>query len=257
MARAGSNDQTIDDGRRNDARNGRQEFMRRISAMMAILAAALCVAWQSAPKSAEGELESVLSRMDASSQSFRSAQSAFEQELYLKVTEDKEIQQGHIYFHRGDHGTDVSVVVEGPGARQIVFKDGRARMYQPKLDQITEYETGKNKSDIEAFISLGFGGRGHDLLKSYEVRMDGWETVETIKVARLELTPTSAKQRGMFSRIVLWVDPERDVLVRQQLFEPSGDYRLVRYSDIKLNHKLPEGVFSIKTTSHTTTVKPG
>jgi outer membrane lipoprotein-sorting protein len=234
--------------------------MKRISVMMALLAATLLAASQAAPGGAGGELESVLSRMDAAAQSFKSAQSAFEQELYLKVTEEKEIQKGQIYFRRGDHGTDVSVVVEGPGARQIVFKDGKARMYQPKLDQITEYETGKNKSDIEAFISLGFGGRGHDLQKSYEVRLAGWETVEAdkpVKAARLELTPTSARQRGMFSKIVLWVDPERDVLVRQQLFEPSGDYRLVRYSEIKLNRKLPEGVFSIKSTSHTTTVKPG
>jgi outer membrane lipoprotein-sorting protein len=231
--------------------------MKRIAGIVVLLAAMLGVPQQSPSASAGGDLEAVLSRMDVAARSFKSAQAEFEQEHYLKVTDETELQKGRIYFHRGDHGTDVSVVVEGPGASQIVFKDGKARMYQPKIDQITEYETGKNKADIEAFVSLGFGGRGHDLLKSYEVRMTGWETLEKIKTAHLELTPISPKQRGMYSRIVLWVDPERNVLIRQQLFEPSGDYRLVRYKSIQTNNKLPDGVFSIKTTSHTRTVKPG
>ena len=49
-----------------------------------------------------------------------------------------------------------------------------------------------------------------------------------------ELVPKSEKVRNTFDHIWLWIDPSRGVSVQQQLFEPSGDYRLAKYSDIQL-----------------------
>jgi outer membrane lipoprotein-sorting protein len=67
----------------------------------------------------------------------------------------------------------------------------------------------------------------------------------------MELTPKSAHLRNNIARILLWIDPGRGVSVQQQFFEPSGDYRLARYSDIQINQKLPENVFKLKTTPKT------
>ena len=50
---------------------------------------------------------------------------------------------------------------------------------------------------------------------------------------------------------MLWIDPARVVSVQQQFFEPSGDYRLAKYSDIQINQKLPDSVFKLKTTGKT------
>jgi outer membrane lipoprotein-sorting protein len=219
--------------------------MLKANLQLAILLAAIFgLGLRSAPAAAD-DLESVLAQMDKGAAAFRSAQADFDQEFFMMITGDTEIQKGQIYFHRTEKGMDVAVEIRGPGARKIVFKDGKARMYQPGIDQITEYESGKNKSDIEAFISLGFGGNRQDLLRSYEVKLEGWETIDKIRVARLELIPRQQRMRGMFNRILLWVDPERDVLIRQQLFEVSKDYRLARYSNIKLNSRIPEGAFSL------------
>jgi len=44
--------------------------------------------------------------------------------------------------------------------------------------------------------------------------------------------------------------------VQQQFFEPSGDYRLAKYSDIEVNQKLPDNVFKLKTTAKTRVVSP-
>jgi outer membrane lipoprotein-sorting protein len=54
----------------------------------------------------------------------------------------------------------------------------------------------------------------------------------------------------------LWIDPERDVLLKQQFFERSGDYRLAHYSNMKLNQKVSEEVFHLKTNGNTKTVTP-
>jgi hypothetical protein len=55
----------------------------------------------------------------------------------------------------------------------------------------------------------------------------------------------------MFPHIVLWIGVG-GVSVQQQFFQQGGDYRLSKYSDIQLNHKLPDSVFKLKTDGKTT-----
>ena len=106
------------------------------------------------------------------------------------------------------------------------------------------------------------GGGGHDLLKSYEVKSLGPETVDGVATEKLELIPKSDRFRNNIARILLWIDPARGISVQQQLFEPDskggsdGDYRLAKYSEIKIKQKLPEDVFKLKTTKKTKFVSP-
>jgi hypothetical protein len=44
--------------------------------------------------------------------------------------------------------------------------------------------------------------------------------------------------------------------VQQQFFEPQGDFRLAKYSSIKLHEKIGNDVFQLKTTGKTQTVTP-
>ena len=62
--------------------------------------------------------------------------------------------------------------------------------------------------------------------------------------------------RNNIARILLWIDPARGVSVQQQFFEPSGDYRLAKYSDIQINQKLPDNVFKLKTSGKTKFLAP-
>ena len=107
----------------------------------------------------------------------------------------------------------------------------RFRSTRPKIDQVTEYNTGKDRAAFESFLVLGFGGSGQDMLKSFDVTYGGTEKVDGIDTAKLDLVPKSEKVRNTFDHIWLWIDPARGVSVRQQLFAPGGDYRLATYSD--------------------------
>ena len=127
------------------------------------------------------------------------------------------------------------LISSGPAPKQVVYKDGKVRIFEPKINQVTERDVSKNKSDVEAFLSLGFGARGDDLLRDYEVKMAGWELVDGVKTAKLELIAKNEKLRQTYNKIVLWVDPQQDVLLQQQFFEPSGDYRMAHYTNMKLN----------------------
>jgi outer membrane lipoprotein-sorting protein len=80
--------------------------------------------------------------------------------------------------------------------------------------------------------------------------------VQGVNAAKLDLTPKSPKVRAMFNRIILWIDPARGVSVQQQFCDPDGNYRLAKYNNIRLNEKINDDVFKLKTTSHTSIVRP-
>ena len=143
-----------------------------------------------------------------------------------------------------------------PDKKYVVYSGGKVQVYQPKIDQVNEYNPGKNRGDVESYLVLGFGGSGHDLLKSYDVKFLGSETVNGVAAEKLELIPMSAHLRNNIAQILLWIDPARGISVQQQFFEPSGDYRLAKYSDIQINQKLPDSVFRLKTTPKTKFVSP-
>jgi outer membrane lipoprotein-sorting protein len=206
---------------------------------------------------ADPALDSVLSKMDAAATDFRSAEADLTQQDYQKVVDDLHTENGKIYFHRTGKGLQMAMdFMSSPESKYVVLNDNKIRLYQPRIDQVTEYTIGKDRAEVESMFALGFGGRGHDLLKSFEVRLTGTETIDEVKVARLELTPKTEGLKKYFSSIELWVDPSRNVSLQQKFWQPSGDYHQAHYSRIKLNQKIAEDVFKLKTTSHTRTVRP-
>src|SRR5438094_5376345 len=204
----------------------------------------------------QSDLEHVLGQMDSAAAKFRSAEASFVWDHYQKVVEETDTQKGKIYFRRSGNQTEMLADISEPKPKSVLFTDSKIRLYQPKIDQVTVYDTGKNREAFESFLVLGFGGGGHDMLKSFEVKYLGTEKVEGIEAAKLDLTPKSQKVANTFAHILLWIDPARGVSVQQQLFEPSGDYRLAKYSDIQINQKIPDTVFKLKTTEKTKIVSP-
>jgi outer membrane lipoprotein-sorting protein len=207
-------------------------------------------------KQPASNLEAVLTQMDAAAARFRSAEADFTQDLYQKVVNETDTQKGKVYFRRTGKGQmQMAANTESPDEKFVTFTDGKIRIYQPKINQINEYDAGKNRDEFQSFLVLGFGGSGHDLEKQFEVKLAGSEDVDGVSTARLELTPKSAKVKNNFDRFIIWVDTSRDVSLKQQAFEPSGDYRLSHYTNIKLNGKIPDDVFKLHTAGGTKTVK--
>lgn len=200
-------------------------------------------------------LECVLTQMDTAARNFRTTEARVASDQYQKVINETETQKGRIYFRREGGEVQMAADFGEPDKKYVVYSGGKVQVYQPKIDQVTEYSAGKNRSDIESYLVLGFGGRGHDLLKSYDVKFLGPETANGIVAEKLELVPKSERVRNIFARILLWIDP-RGVSVQQQFFEPSGDYRLAKYSEIQINQKLPDNAFKLKTTGKTKFVSP-
>ena len=231
---------------------------RALSVTCLALLAASALAVSAPPDSApDASLDKVLSQMDAAAEKFHTTEAAVVWDQYQKVVDEHEEQKGTVYFRRSANEIQMAADITEPDQKYVLFNGTRIQVYQPKIDQVTIYNTGKNRDQFESFLVLGFGGGGHDMLKSFDVQYLGSETINGTDAAKLDLVPKSAGLRNNVAHIVLWIDPARGISVQQQFFfGSSGDFRLARYSGIKVNEKIPDSVFKLKTNGKTKFISP-
>jgi len=78
-----------------------------------------------------------------------------------------------------------------------------------------------------------------------------------VATEKINLVPKSEKVRQNFEQIILWIDPTKGISVQQQLIAYlSHDYRLAKYSNIRVNQKLSDNDFKLRTTSKTKFLTP-
>ena len=201
-------------------------------------------------------LECVLKKMDDAAANFHTTQADFVWDQYQKVVDETDTQKGTVYYRRAGKEIEMMAEIKEPDVKFVLYKEGKLQVYQPKIEQVLVYPT-SGHGDIESYLVLGFGGSGQDLMKSFDVSYAGDESVAGTVTAKLQLIPKSEKVRNnYFSKAVLWIDLARGISVQQQFFQTQGDYRLAKYSGIKVNAKIGNDVFQLKTTKKTQFVSP-
>jgi len=202
-------------------------------------------------------LDGVLKKMDAASASFQSAQADFVWDQFQKVVSETDTQKGTVFYRRAGKEIEMMADIKDPDRKFVLYKGGKLQVYQPKIEQVMQYNAGGNGNEIESYLVLGFGGSGQDLAKTFDVSYQSEETVDGIKTAKLQLIPKSEKVRNSyFSKVFLWIDLDRGISVQQQFMQTQGDYRLAKYSGIRVNGKISSDVFQLKTTGKTKFVSP-
>jgi outer membrane lipoprotein-sorting protein len=233
---------------------------RRIVAITAASLIALCAGQQSLiAQTKPASLPAILAQMNAASAKFTSAQADLRQELYTKAIHDTETQNGKIYFLRKSGSTQMGMTMlptdatpTTPPAKIVQFKDGKLQVLTTGTGQVDQFAaTGKNQATAETMMTLGFGGSGADLQKAWTITDLGSEQMteagKAVQVEKLDLVSRDANIRSTYSHVTIWVDPVRDVSLKQTSFDASsGDTRTVIYTNIRLNQPVDTAPFSIK-----------
>jgi outer membrane lipoprotein-sorting protein len=223
---------------------------------IAMAVATLCGSLPAAPQntSNSGGLDSVLKKMDAAAASFRSTQADFEWDQYQKVVDETDTQKGTVYYRRSGQQIEMMAHLKEPDRKYVLYKDGKLQVYQPRIEQLIVHDAGNNRSEIESYLVLGFGGSGQDLAKTFDVTYGGEEAVDGVATGKLQLAPKSEKVRNTFTQVILWIDLARGISVQQKFVTPQGDYRLAKYTNIRINEKVGGDVFQLKTSGKTQTI---
>jgi outer membrane lipoprotein-sorting protein len=235
---------------------GEERRVRNFLPTIGLLWLILLSSFAAAQKQDTSGLDSVLKKMDETAAHFQTLQADFVWDQYQRVVDEHDLQKGTVYYRRSGKQIEMMAEIKEPDNKFVLYKDGKLQVYQPKIEQVIEYSAGGNQQEIETFLVLGFGGSGEDLKKSFDVSYQGEETIDGVATAKLQLIPKSDKARSNFPQIFLWIDLSRGICVQQKLMQPQDDYRLAKYSAIKVNAKINNDVFRLKTTGKTKFVSP-
>lgn len=206
------------------------------------------------------DVQKVLTQLNAAAAKFQSAQANFDWDQFQAVVQDHDVQTGTIYFERKKGGTtqmaaDLKLHNGQPAPRTMVYTGGQLQYFEPQIKQLTLIEAGKNQSQWESFLTLGFGGSGADLEANWKVSVQGTDSMNGVSVVKLDLVPLQEKVLTMFTHVTIWVDPTRSVSYKQIFYQPSGDLRTATYKDIRYNSPIPATAFHLQIPPGTTTVR--
>jgi outer membrane lipoprotein-sorting protein len=186
----------------------------------------------------------ILARMNDSAKHLWSLTSNLEYTTVTVLVDDKSTEYGELFF-RKDKKTEILIKFEKPDPKVILFKRNRAEIYNPKINQIEEYDVEPRSELVQQFLLLGFGTEVAELKKSYDLKLVGEEEIQDDTAAVLELTPLRKDVAGQLSKVELWISEDSWLPVQQKFFQPGGDYLVARYSGTKVNRDLPASTFQI------------
>jgi outer membrane lipoprotein-sorting protein len=223
-----------------------------VSSLLFCVAVVCCASITTFAQPKPGHIDELMRQMDAASARFKSAEADFRWELFERVVKQTTSQSGTIYFQKDGANTQMGARIDSPAAKFLEFRDGTLRVYDPGPDHLTTVSSKQNQAQIEAFLTLGFGGSGRDLAKAWTISDLGAETVDGVETAKLDLVPKDPAVRNNCTHIIIWVDPARGISLKQEFFMPSEDTRTSYYSNIRLNQKIDEKKYAIRTDGKTT-----
>ena len=200
------------------------------------------------------QLKSVLDQMDAASAHFKSAQANVRYDNFTRVVNDHDIETGSIYVERSGSGeqmgavfynTDPSGKPASTPARIVNFDGGTLRIFTIGTNQVDLFKAGANQARYDSFLTLGFGGSGKDLARSWDITDQGPDTIDDVKTEKLDLVSKDPSVKNMFTHITIWIDPARGVSLKQIFYAPNNDNRTASYSNIRLNSSINKKPYSI------------
>jgi len=233
----------------------RMASSRRHLAQAAVLAGVFALAVAARPAFAADDLDKVLAKLDASAAKFNSAQAQIVWDnVQTKPIEDDEKQTGTALFERKDGQMKVAVHLKTPVEKDMVYADGIGKLYEARLKQVQVFKVGDKRSELDAFLTLGFGGSGKDLQKNWIVTDEGAEQVNGVASEKLQLIPRDPSVAKTAPKVLLWIDMDKGIAVKQQRFASDASYVIFSYSEVRLNSKIPDDAFDIKTAPGTQTI---
>lgn len=234
------------------------------------LAATVVITVSSAAQQKPSNLDTILHQLDLASANFHSAQADMRRDSYAKVVKETKTQCGVIYFERKGGAIEMGAkVAQSPiqscsGASAatandtivLAYKAGELQVFYPGQNHLLLLHAGTNQAQYESFLTLGFGGSGRELKKTWDITDQGTEVLKdgsrSITTAKLDLVAKDPANRNMFSHITIWVDPVQGISYKQLFFTPSGDTFTTYYDHVRYNQKINDAAFAIKTDKATT-----
>jgi outer membrane lipoprotein-sorting protein len=199
-------------------------------------------------------LQQVLAHMDKAAADFKSMTAKVTYVTHTDVLNENDTETGTVTMKVQGGEVQGRVDFTAPDLKFVTFEKRKLQEYLPKIKTLRIYDLEKHGEQLDSFLRLGFGTSGIELAKDYDVTVLGTEEGAT----RLQLKPKAADLRQYVSKVELWIPEQGDPYpMREKIYEPSGDYRLATYSDLKINPPLKPDALRLELPAGVKTEHPG
>ena len=196
-----------------------------------------------APAGLAATVADVKAGMDRAAAQFQQMSANVKRTTHTAVLNENSEESGVVDMRR-----DVSGAVQGlveltnPDHKFYSFEKRTLRIYTPQINTIQVFDLGRHGEQLDQFLSIGFGTSGKELANGYGVDVVADNNVPN--TTRIKLTPKVADVKQYLTRIDLWIT-DANYPIQEKLWEPSGDWILVNYSNVRINQPLDLGVFTL------------
>lgn len=201
------------------------------------------------PGIAKDNLQEILSRMDKAAIEFQAMTAQVTYVTHTDVlNEDSPPETGTATMKKVQPGeVQGKIDFTSPDLRTVTIEKRRVQEYLPKINTLQIFDLDKHGPQLDKFLMIGFGTSGTEIAAAYDVMTLASEPVNGQAVTRLQLIPKNGEAKQYVKELELWIPEQGDPYpVREKIFEPSGDYQLVTYSNVKINPPLKADALQLK-----------
>jgi outer membrane lipoprotein-sorting protein len=204
----------------------------------------------------------VVSRMNKAANGFKSMTAHVSYVTHTDVLNEDNTETGDVIMQKVQPGeVQVRIDFTAPDVKTVNVDMRRFRVYYPKIKTLQIYDLANHGEQFDQFVMIGFGTSGTELARDYEMKVLGTEPLkgqEGVPSIHLELLPKTGEARQYVKKMELWIPEQGDPYpLREKITEPSGDYRLVTYSDLQINPPLKTDALQLKLPPGVKTEYPG
>ncbi len=186
-------------------------------------------------------LGAVQARMDKSAAEFAGLSARVKKVSYTAVIKDSSAESGTFMIKKVKPGdVRVRMEIDKPDARSIALSRKKYEIFLPKINTVQEYDLTQYGRLVDQFLLLGFGTPVRDITKSYDMVVAGTETIDGKQTTRVELRPKLASVKEHLKLVEIWIPMNDGNPIQQKFLQPSGDYTLSTYMDVKVNPLLKD-----------------
>jgi outer membrane lipoprotein-sorting protein len=204
---------------------------------------------------AEDTVQQVLARMDKAANDFKAMTAQVTHIDHTDVLNEDTKEIGTVTMQKVRPGeVEGRVDFTAPDRKTITFQKRKIQEYLPKINTLQVFDLDRHGEQLDRFLMIGFGTSGIELAKDYEVSL----LTKDKAALQLRLIPKGAEARQYVQKLDLWIPEQGDPYpLREKIFEPSGNYVLVTYEDLKINPPLKPDAMQLKLPPGVKTEYPG
>jgi outer membrane lipoprotein-sorting protein len=188
--------------------------------------------------------DAVFARIDSAAKTFRGLTADLTDTEHNALINSDDVNKGVAKFLREKPGSMRALITWNNESGSLEYNGKEGKLYNPKTNTVDVVNLSNKQGTVNKYLALGFGATSAELKASFDVTYLGEETVAGQPASHLKLVPKTHDPGSSLKQADLWYGAN-GLVVQQKTLAPSGDYKLMLYTNMKLG-SMPEKELEIK-----------